>query len=80
MTYRTYSSKNRFSLTKNIEQTYPHDVYVLDDIMFLPHYTKNVFVAPGHDLTHKSYTEDELVAMGAQKKQEMLWQRVRNRK
>jgi hypothetical protein len=60
---------------QNMEVTYPYKAYLINGITYVPHYSKALYVGPGHDQFLKTYTEDELVAAGAEPVREMLWYR-----
>ena len=61
------------------EQTIEQEVFWLDGILYLPHYTKpGRFVAPGDDKRAiRPYYREELIAAGATPSVEFLWPRLK---
>lgn len=54
----------------------PTHCYKVGDMVFVPHYTRKVYVGPGYFWEHsKAWTADELVARGATTTVEFLWSR-----
>jgi len=54
--------------------------YVLNGITYLPHYSEISYVRPGYGQTHyDTYSEKELIALGAKPVSEALWPRANNR-
>lgn len=57
-----------------------NNAYVLNGIMYLPHYVENCYVRPGYGQTHfDTYSEKELTALGAKQVNVGLWPRPNNR-
>jgi hypothetical protein len=69
----------------HVNRTY-QKVYLLKGVTYVPHYVKDVFVGPGW--SHKTgsgdsityhpniYTEQHLIAAGAQQSEMFLWERL----
>jgi len=62
------------------EITFPYRTYILGDVVFVPHYLKQMWVAPGYNCNQKGsaakeYSEEELHKMKAKPSKEMLWPR-----
>lgn len=57
-------------------ETYPIKVYTNAGITYLPHYfDKGLYVGPGFNKTHITYTEEELTRAGAVASKKDLWSR-----
>lgn len=55
---------------------YPTYCYIVNDIVFVPHYTRKVFVGPGYSNTNQqTYTAEQLVARGGRLIVQQLWKR-----
>lgn len=60
------------------EVTFPYRSYLLDGILLVPHYAKEMWVAPGYPKT-KEYSEEELNKRKAKTTTQMLWHRPKHK-
>lgn len=56
----------------DLETTEPQIAYELNGVLWVPHYTKPLFMAPGG----ASATKEQLLANGATERTEQLWKRA----
>ena len=65
-------------MSESVQETVMQNVYVLGDVMYLPHYQKpGRFVAPGTDkFTTKTFAAHELRDAGAVMTTHPLWPRA----
>lgn len=61
------------------EVTFPYKTYVLNNVVLVPHYAKEMWVGPDYNKTKKEWSEEELYKPKAKASKEMLWHRNKHK-
>lgn len=72
-------NQNKEKQVSQKEVNFPYKTYVLNGVVLVPHYAKEMWVGPNYHRTKKEWSEEELHKLKAKPSKEMLWHRNKHK-